>query len=243
MSTKHLSKGSKMPGSVKGKPRLYSNRFCPYAQRVHLVLDAKRIPYETVYINSANKPEWFYDKSTLGKIPALELENGDVLYESLIIADYLDEKYSQNQLYPKDPLQKAKDRILIEQFNKVITNMYKDLLQSSRGGLNDEAIILDGMETFEKELASRGGRYFGGPHKPGMLDYMIWPWCERANLLKYVGSAFSLKKDKFKKLMEWRKRMEEDPAVQKTFLKTEVHTNHLQSFRAGSPQYDIEMLK
>lgn len=79
--------------------------------------------------------------------------------------------------------------------------MYKDLFHSSRGGIHDEAIIMDGMETFEKELAQRGGRYFGGPHKPGMLDYMIWPWCERADLLKLVGRAFTLKKDKFKKLV------------------------------------------
>lgn len=55
----------------------------------------------------------------MGKVPALELEDGTVLYESTIIADYLDEKFSQNHLHPKDPLQKAKDRILVEQFTKV----------------------------------------------------------------------------------------------------------------------------
>lgn len=67
----------------------------------------------------ASKPDWLYDKSPLGKIPALELENGDVLYESLIICDYLDERYPQNPLHSTDPLQKAKDRLLIEQFSKV----------------------------------------------------------------------------------------------------------------------------
>lgn len=67
----------------------------------------------------ASKPDWLYDKSPLGKIPALELDNGDVLYESLIICDYLDEKYPQNPLHSTDPLQKAKDRLLIEQFSKV----------------------------------------------------------------------------------------------------------------------------
>lgn len=76
--------------------------------------------YDVVYINLSNKPDWFYEKSPLGKVPALELENGDVIYESLIIVDFLDEKFQQNQLYPKDPLQKAKDRMLIEQFTKVI---------------------------------------------------------------------------------------------------------------------------
>lgn len=75
--------------------------------------------YETININLANKPDWLFQKSPLGKIPALELDNGDVLYESLIIADYLDEKYPQTHLASTNPLQKAKDRILVEQFTKV----------------------------------------------------------------------------------------------------------------------------
>ena len=70
-------------------------------------------------INLTDKPEWLYEKSPLGKIPALELESGDCIYESMIIADYLDEKYPQRPLYPKDPLKKAKDKLLIDQFNKV----------------------------------------------------------------------------------------------------------------------------
>lgn len=36
--------GSVAPPIVPGKIRLYSMRFCPYAQRIHLVLDAKHIP-------------------------------------------------------------------------------------------------------------------------------------------------------------------------------------------------------
>lgn len=60
-----------------------------------------------------------YDKSPMGKVPALELDNGEVLYESLIIADYLDEKYHAHRLHAKDPLQKAKDQLLLKQFSKV----------------------------------------------------------------------------------------------------------------------------
>jgi pyrimidodiazepine synthase len=61
----------------------------------------------------------------LGKVPCIEFENGDTLYESLIIAEYLDEAYPQHRLYPEDPLAKAKDKLLIERFNEVTTTMYK----------------------------------------------------------------------------------------------------------------------
>jgi glutathione S-transferase len=66
---------------------------------------------------------------------------------------------------------------------------------------NDEAeVITEGLTTFEKELANRSGPFFAG-QKPGMLDYMIWPWCERSDVLKMFGRAYILKKDKYQKLV------------------------------------------
>lgn len=69
-----------------------------------------------------NKPEWYLERFPLGKVPALYVDAVN-LYESLIIADYLDEKYPQRPLLPKDPLRKALDRILIEGFSKVSYNV------------------------------------------------------------------------------------------------------------------------
>ena len=102
-------------------------RFCPYAQRVHLVLEAKNIPYNTAYINLTDKPEWLVQKSPLGKVPALEIPSirGDPLIESLVIADYLDEQYPFNPLNSRDPVQKARDRIMVERFNAVISPFYR----------------------------------------------------------------------------------------------------------------------
>lgn len=79
--------------------------------------------------------------------------------------------------------------------------MYKLVLNSGRGCLEDqEETITEGLETFEAELGKRGGPFFSRS-KPGMLDYMIWPWCERADLLKLFGNQFSLRKDKFRRLV------------------------------------------
>ena len=108
-------------------------RFCPYAQRAHLVLEAKNIPYHTAYIHLKSKPEWLTQKSPLGKVPALEVPStkGDPLIESLIIADYLDDQYPQNPLNVKDPLARARDRILVERFNAFIGPFYKILYPSA----------------------------------------------------------------------------------------------------------------
>ena len=44
MSLKHLETGSAYPPLEKGVLRLYSMKYCPYAERARLVLAAKNIP-------------------------------------------------------------------------------------------------------------------------------------------------------------------------------------------------------
>lgn len=174
-------------------------RFCPYAQRIHLVLNAKNIPHDVVNINLKNKPEWYLEKFPLGKVPALYVD-GVNLYESLIIADYLDEKYPQRPLFPKDPLRKALDRILIEGFSRVINLLYK-LYISTVMDAQHLAPILEEMDLFEKELAKRGTPYFSGD-EPGMVDYMIWPWCERLEMVRILGGdQFKVPKERFQRMV------------------------------------------
>lgn len=82
--------------------------------------------------------------------------------------------------------------------------MYKVMLESGdRATLDEyESSIMQGLDLFNKELEQRGGRFFSGTDHPGMLDYMIWPWCERADLLPLVaGNRFALSKDRFKNLV------------------------------------------
>ncbi|XP_078040829.1 pyrimidodiazepine synthase [Augochlora pura] len=238
MTIKHLAAGSVFPPLEPGKIRLYSMRFCPYAQRIHLVLDAKQIPYDVVYINLMNKPQWFLEKSPYGKVPCIEMDGEETLYESLIIADYLDEVYPQNKLYPNNPLAKAKDKLLIEKFNSVISTIYKLYLNTSTvRDVFEEA--LKGLELFERELTTRNTAFFGG-HSPGMLDFMIWPWWERAGVLNILrGEQYVIPQNRFKKLLEWRSAMKENPAVKNSYCSTEVHAKYTQSRLAGTPQYDL----
>lgn len=238
MSNKHLNASSKEPqGPTKGKLRLYSNRFCPHAQRVRLVLDAKKIPYDIVNINLASKPDWLYEKSYQGKIPALQIDN-TTISDSLIICEYLDEKYPKNQLNSEDLLQKAKDRMILEEFKKVIYPMYKVLINPHHRYFDEVDCVSKGLDFLELELSKRSSLFYCGD-KPGMLDYMIWPWCERADLLKVIGTKYTLNKLQYKNLVNWRERMLEDSVVKKNYLDIETHGKFINSFRAGVPDYDI----
>lgn len=74
---------------------------------------------DPVFINLKDKPEWLLEKSPGGKVPSVELSDGRVIYESLIIADYFDDAFPGVNLHSSDPVIKALDRILVEGWGKV----------------------------------------------------------------------------------------------------------------------------
>ena len=99
--------------------KLVSHQLCPYVQRAVITLHEKQIPHEREYLDLANKPDWFLAISPLGKVPLL-LVDEEVLFESTVICEYLDE-VTPGSLHPLDPLLKAKHRAWIE-FGSSILN-------------------------------------------------------------------------------------------------------------------------
>uniref|UniRef100_A0A8C9G0P0 Glutathione S-transferase omega n=1 Tax=Pavo cristatus TaxID=9049 RepID=A0A8C9G0P0_PAVCR len=119
--SRSLGKGSAAPGPVpEGVIRLYSMRFCPFVQRTRLVLRAKGIRHEVVNINLKNKPDWIFEKNPDGLVPILETSKGQLIYESPITCEYLDEAFPGRKLMPSDPYERAFQKMLLEHFSKVL---------------------------------------------------------------------------------------------------------------------------
>ncbi|XP_067128597.1 pyrimidodiazepine synthase-like [Centruroides vittatus] len=237
MTAKCYSKGSEYPKLETGKLRVYSMRFCPFSERTLLVLAAKNIPHEVININLKDKPEWLFEKHPLGKIPILE-QDKKLVADSIISSDYIDEIYPDNKLTAKDPYQKAKDRMVMEVFGKVTLAMSK----VSRGGSsagdawND---LINSIDDFEKELKDRKSTFFGGD-KPGILDYMIWPWFERIPVAQALNPSLSeFPTDRFPTITKWVEKMKTDPAVKKVSLSPEMHVEFIKSTKTGEPDYDL----
>ena len=128
---------------------------------------------EVINVNLVSKPEWYFERNPLGKVPCLEFD-GNLVFESLITADYLDEVYPEPSLNSPDPLQKAKDRIFVELFNKINGAMYKLYVSKGDEQVGKRALesIDEGLVVFEREIVKRGTPFYGG-QKPGMLDYSM----------------------------------------------------------------------
>src|SRR6266705_4656762 len=98
---------------------LYDAERCPYCARVRIVLAEKDVEYETVEIDLDDRPAWLYEKNPLGKVPVLEEDEGLVLPESVVIMEYLEERYPDPPLWPADAAERALARLLVERFDRL----------------------------------------------------------------------------------------------------------------------------
>ncbi|XP_036919882.1 glutathione S-transferase omega-1 [Sturnira hondurensis] len=217
-SLKSLGKGSAPPGPVpEGLIRVYSMRFCPFAQRTRLVLEAKGIKYEVININLKNKPEWFFKKNPSGLVPVLENSQGQLIYESPITCEYLDEMYPGKKLLPEDPYEKARQKMVFELFSKVpslIGSFIRSENKKDCSGLKDE--LRKEFSKLEEVLTNKKTTFFGGSSL-SMVDYLMWPWFERLEALELTECV-----DHTPKLKLWMAAMKKDPSV--SALLTDVKT-------------------
>lgn len=233
----HLKSGSECPPLKENQLRLYSMRFCPFVQRAKLVLAAKNIPFEEVRINLSDRPEWYLKKNPVGEVPLLEWIDPDTkqvraIPESLVVCDYLENKYPQPALYPTDPYVRAQQQVLVGRFGNVQSAFYQFL-----GGNSENAVkeLNEQLAAYEEQLQDT---YFGGS-QPAMVDYMLWPWFGYFPALADKG--FVLNSDgKLPKLAAWCQAMRANQAVQKLGLSDDLIKRFMASRKEGNANYDVE---
>src|SRR6516225_3257669 len=82
---------------------LVSHDLCPFVQRAVIALTEKGVPFDRIYIDLADKPDWFLAISPLGKVPLLKVGDDGVIFESAVILEYLEDT-QPHPLYPADRL-------------------------------------------------------------------------------------------------------------------------------------------
>ena len=95
---------------------LYHDTPSSNCDRVKIALAEKNLKWDGVRIRLLNKEQKraeFLQLNPYGKIPVI-VEDGKVLFESCIINEYLDEKYPDPPLMPKDPYLRGRGRILVD---------------------------------------------------------------------------------------------------------------------------------
>jgi maleylacetoacetate isomerase len=167
--------------------KLYDYFRSSAAYRVRIALHLKgvkveQIPVHLVRDGGQQKKPAYRAKNPQGLIPALELDDGTVLTQSLAIIDYLDQIFPSPRLIPADPVRAAKVRAValaiacdIHPLNNLRVLTY---LKGPLGRTQDETDawychwILEGLEAVEALI--NGDRFCFGD-QPSLADACLIP--------------------------------------------------------------------
>lgn len=178
--------------------KLYAGWFCPFVQRSWITLHEKNIPHQYIEINPYHKAPDFLALNPRGLVPTLAVpvdapgKAHKPLYESLVVCEYLDEAYPDEDKYgprllPTDAYQRARCRLWIDHIaTRIVPGFYKLIQHTpdkaySIGDTRKE--FLEHIKTFVKEMDT-GGPWFLG-NRFSLVDIMLAPWAKRLFLIDH----------------------------------------------------------
>lgn len=149
-------------------------------QRVWLVLEEKKIPYQYIEVNPYHKPESLLRLNPRGLVPTLEHDKRP-LYESTVVMEFLEDQYPDNKpsLRSDDPHERARLRIWTDYVTTRIIPSFHRFLQfqpsSDTQGLDQRRQeFLAHLREWTAEMDPEGP-YFSGK-EPRLIDLQMGPW-------------------------------------------------------------------
>ena len=186
--------------------KLYSYFRSSAAYRARIALNLKGLPHEMESIHLTkgggrqHTPE-YRAVNPQQRVPALALDNGDVLIQSLAIIEYLDETHPEPPLLPKDPVARAHVRAVaqaiacdIHPLNNTSPLFYlKNAMKHDQDTINAWYVhwVTVGFEAVET-LLKPGPYCFGA--QVGLADICLVPQVANAR-------RFNVPLDKFPKIV------------------------------------------
>lgn len=196
--------------------KLYDYWRSSAAYRVRIVLKLKGLEYEQIPVNLAKgeqRDPAFLARNPMGLVPALELSDGSLVTQSMAIAEYLDETYHHNGIFPQNSFALAEARAfcltIVAETHPLYNLRVRKYLVEEMGHSDDDVTkwyahwSLEGLSALEKmaeNLPDRGEFLFG--HKPGFAEACLVPQfynCQRFGIdlshLPRLTAAYNAVKD------------------------------------------------
>jgi len=161
---------------------LYTGHGSPYGWRVWLALELKKVAHEVKILSfqagDTRKPE-FVALNPRHTVPTI-VDDGHVVWESLAILEYLDERWPEPPILPRDPFLRARARALAEIINagiQPLQNLSTSRRVKALGGDETEwirPVIADGLGAFAKLASEVSGTFCVGDF-PTIADCCLVP--------------------------------------------------------------------
>lgn len=157
------------------------------SHRVRIGLGLKQLPFEYVAVNIVKGDQLEDDyraKNPIGQVPTLEIHEDDgtvrTLTQSIAILEYLDDRWIEPAILPRDPYLRARARALAEIINAGIQphqNLTTFRRVKALGGDDAEWVrpfMIDGLAAFARAAEATAGKFCVGD-EPTIADCCLIP--------------------------------------------------------------------
>jgi len=195
---------------------LYSYRRCPYAIRARMVLNEKGLTFTTIEEDLKNMSSRLKALHPEARVPLL-IHNDEVIYESSIITEYLNDEFPENDLMPPT----AQEKMKVRQWTYWCNELFKpeiDRFKYRKAGLDADEVelIKSKLATYLEALESRLKSHdwlVGSDFS--LADIHVFPFFRQ--LIKVTPALPSI--SDYPRTHKWLERITSRPAFKKTMEK------------------------
>lgn len=157
------------------------------SHRVRIGLGLKQLAYDYVIINIVKRDQHtdaYRQKNPMAQVPTLEITDDDgrtfAINQSLPILEYLDERFPEPPILPKDLYLRARTRLLAEIVNSGIQPLQNLTTTNQVKAIGGDAtvwpksFIADGLAAFENTARETAGKFCVGD-APTIADLFLVP--------------------------------------------------------------------
>jgi RNA polymerase-associated protein len=198
--------------------RLYQVMKCPFAHRARIVLEEKKLAYEVVYYKPRERPAELERVGPDARSPTLFDDDGNTaVWDSLVVIEYLEERYPEVPLMPKAARDRARARLFMREVEaKVFSTMgpVEQEMVHKPAGARDEARVREAVLRYRDALIPWEARLEGQTYLLGdaftLADVALYtPIAAMVGLLTQEGEI----PEPLGALRAWRDRMAARPST------------------------------
>lgn len=207
--------------------KMYNMNLSNFASKSRIAMYEKGINVEMVDPPGGLGSADYKKINPLGKVPALVLDNGQLIAESELINEYLEDKYPQTPLLPKDAEGRAQVRAFTRFHDLYLEPPMRALFPQLLGQKLDPKFIEEKVKEINDRLDHLEGR-IGNPWAAGstftLADAALTPTLFfMAGSLSQFGSKGPL--EGRPKLKAWWDRIQERPSTKKVLGEQQAALN------------------
>jgi glutathione S-transferase len=115
--------------------KLYYSHTSPFARKVRIALDEKKIEYELCETSAWDDASPVHAANPLGKVPTLTLDDGTSIYDSRVIVEYIDSVSPVSRLVPEP----VRQRIAVRKWEALADGACEALVLATLEGRRPQA--------------------------------------------------------------------------------------------------------